>query len=250
MHQLASVIIGFFISPFNWIVLLIILSFFVKTDKIKKRYWYAALIIFLLFSNNFLLEFYARWWNAKPRDVSADKPYSCGIVLGGFAGPDEHGNGFFNITADRYIQTVKLYKQGKIKHILISGGNGKDEVSSFTEGAFAKQQMIIMGIPDSVIYCEDKSTNTADNAAYSKILLDSLSLKPPYLLITSALHVRRATLIFKNNGIETIDYPCNYVNGISKLDFLDVLPDPVDLFQWKPYLKEAVACGVYHFKKR
>ena len=150
---------------------------------------------------------------APPVVISTGIAYSCGIVPGGFASPDADENGYFNSTADRFIQAVKLYKLGEIKHILISGGNGKADKKNFREGAWVKGELTAMGIPDSVIFVEDRSNNTSDNAIYAKQILDSLQLKPPYLLITSAHHVPRASLLFKNAGIPTVAFPCNYIAG-------------------------------------
>lgn len=52
----------------------------------------------------------------------------------------------------------------------------------------AKDELLIMGIPASSIFVEDRSNDTFDNAVYAKRILDSLQLSPPYLLITSANH--------------------------------------------------------------
>ena len=74
-----------------------------------------------------------------------------------------------------------------------------------------------MGIPDSVIFVEDRSNDTFDNAVYAKQILDSLQLSPPYLLITSAHHIPRASLIFKNAGVITAPFPCNLLKEGGRL---------------------------------
>jgi uncharacterized SAM-binding protein YcdF (DUF218 family) len=248
MHELVSSIVVFFLSPLNWVVILIIIQFMVRSVRAKKTYKLSALIIFILFSNQWLLDAYAHFWNPAPRDVTADKPYSCAIVLGGFGSPDEKGNGYFNIASDRFIEAVKLYKLGKIQHILISGGNGKDTDKDFTEGAWAKEQMKIMGISGTVIFYEDRSDNTAGNASNTKRILDSALLPPPYLLITSASHVPRASLIFKNAGIPVVGYPCNYIEDRERFSFRGIIPKPENLFAWHVYLKETAAYIFYYLK--
>ena len=250
MRQLESNIFSFFLSPLNWIFVLLIIAFFAKSLKVKRVCKIAALFIFIVFSNEGLLNGYAKLWQPKPRDVSMDKPYSCGIVLGGFASPDENGNGYFNTTCDRFIQIVKLYKLGKIKYILISGGNGKTTDKDFNEAIWAKNEMKIMGIPDSVILHEDKSDNTADNALNTKRLLDSAHLKPPYLLVTSAFHIPRAALIFKNAGINTIAFPCNYLEGNKKFSTGDILPQSEALEDWNYYIKETAGYLLYSIKSK
>jgi uncharacterized SAM-binding protein YcdF (DUF218 family) len=172
--------------------------------------------------------------------------YSCGIVLGGFASTDANENGYFNATADRFIQAVKLFKLGNIKHILICGGNGKKVKKNFREAAWVKGELTAMGIPDSVIFFEDRSNNTFDNAFYAKQILDSVKLNPPYLLITSAHHIPRASLLFNNAGVVTVPFPCNYNSGRGSFSFSSLLPKLTVLSGWNPYLKEAA--GYFWYK--
>lgn len=61
-----------------------------------------------------------------------------------------------NSTADRFIQAVKLYRLGIIKHILVSGGNGKTDDNHFREGAWVKGELKTFGVPDSSIFVEDR----------------------------------------------------------------------------------------------
>jgi len=238
MHGIASYIFSFLLSPFNWIVIFILAGLLLRGNRTKKICRIFALCVFLFFSNPLLLECYAKWWQPVPVTINKNTSYSCGIIPGGFASPDAFGNGYFNATADRFIQAEKLYKQGNISHILISGGNGKVNDKNFREGSWVKGELIAMGIPDSVIFIEDQSNNTADNAAFAKQILDSLQLKPPYLLITSAQHIPRASLLFKTAGVLTEPYPCSYIAGRSKFSFSSLIPQFSVLLTWDFYLKE------------
>lgn len=239
MHQLASSVLSFLLSPFNWIVILLLAGYFLRRPLLKKICRIMALCIFLLFGNSWLLDWYAKNWQPLPVVIHPDSTYSCGIVPGGFASVDVDGGGYFNVTADRFIQALKLFKQGKITHILINGGNGKKDKQSFREGEWVKGELITMGVPDSVIFFEDKSNNTADNAIYAKQILDSVQLKPPFLLITSAHHIPRASLLFKNAGISIIPFPCDYIAGRANFKFSSLLPQLSALGCWDTYLKEA-----------
>ncbi len=127
MHQIASSVLSYFLSPLTWIILLLLGGFFFRKKSLKRFCRILALLIFLIFSNEFLLDWYENNWQSRSVALGAGTTYSCGIVLGGFAGPDADGNGYFNGSADRFIQALKLYKLGTITHILISGGNGYDE---------------------------------------------------------------------------------------------------------------------------
>lgn len=248
MHQIASSILSFILSPLTWVVLFLLAAFLIRKASLKRLCRIFALLIFLIFSNELLLDWYANNWQSRPTPLAAGTTYSCGIVLGGFAGPDAEGHGYFNGSADRFIQTLKLYKLGAIMHILIGGGNGKDEDKNFREGKFVKTQLQIMGVPDSAIFVEDQSNNTFDNAYHAKQILDSLQLKPPYVLITSSFHEPRATLIFKNAGLATIPYAANYEGGASNFSFSKLLPHLSVLMGWDTYLKETVGYLFYKFQ--
>lgn len=249
MRQFASQLLSFILSPAVWIILLIILQYVIKNVAVQKRCRLIAIGIFLVFSNHWLLNSYARWWQPAPHDVTADSAYSCGILLGGFGSPDAYDNsGYFNGGADRFIQAVKLYKLGKIEHILVSGGNGKRDVKQFNEAAWTVQELKTMGVPAEAVLFEDQSKNTADNAKNTKKLLDAVNLKPPYLLITSAYHIPRASLIYTYAGIHTVAFPCNYTAGKSKFKFRDIIPNPGVLNDWNPFLKETVSYLLYRIK--
>ncbi len=248
MNHAVSSVLSFFLSPLNWIIVLLIAGYFLRKPMFKKICRGLALSIFLLFGNTGLLDWYAKKWQPAPVDINRDIAYSCGIVPGGFASPDAGENGYFNATADRFIQAVKLYKLGEIRHILVSGGNGKDDKKNFREGAWVKGELMVMGIPDSVIFAEDRSNNTSDNAIYAKQILDSLKLMPPYLLITSAHHVPRASLLFKNAGISIVPFPCSYIAGRGDFSISSLLPRLSTLSGWNIYLKETAGYLWYYFQ--
>jgi uncharacterized SAM-binding protein YcdF (DUF218 family) len=249
MRQLISGMLTFLLSPAVWVILLILLSCAGKNARKQKRWRFLALGIFLLFSNQWLLDGYAGYWQPGPRDVSADSMYSCGILLGGFGSPDARNNGgYFNSSADRLIQAVKLYHARKIRYILVSGGNGKQAAKDFNEGAWARNELEAMGVPANAVLFEDRSSNTADNAVNSKKILEEANCKPPYLLITSAAHMPRASLLFHYAGIKTVAFPCNYIAGKGKFRFLGIIPDPGVLHDWNTFIKETVSYWLYRLK--
>jgi len=250
IHQIVSGVLSFFLSPFNCIVIVVLAAFIFRSARVKKNCLLAALVIFVLFGNPWLLNWYAGKWQAAPKELDRSVVYSCGIVPGGFASPDANGNGYFNATADRFIAVEELFERGIISHILICGGNGKTNDESFREGAWVKKQLVILGIPDSAVVVEDRSNDTFDNALYAKEILDSIHLLPPYLLITSAHHVPRASLLFRQAGLPVVAFPCNYINGRSPFSWTSVIPRPSVLLDWEPYIKETLGYWYYYYFNR
>jgi uncharacterized SAM-binding protein YcdF (DUF218 family) len=213
MFFVFSKLLIFFVYPFSWALAFLIAAIITKNLKFKRRFLILSATILLLFSNPFLLDRFANLWDIEPVPLKKTGSYSCAIVLGGFSSEDANGNGFFSAAADRFIQGLKLFTNQKVSRILISSGNGTLLPDGFEEGDWVKTQLKQFKIPDSCILIEDRSRNTIENAAFSKLILKKNHLHPPYLLVTSAFHMRRSLAIFKNTQIEVIPYPCNYLAG-------------------------------------
>ncbi len=250
MFFVFSKLLNFLLVPIFWVLLFIAIGFFTKRKRLKKVSYAISLGIFLLFSIPFFLNQFARFWDVKETNLPFGKNYSCAIVLGGFASEDYNGNGYFNGTSDRFIQGIKLKAEGKVSHILISGGNSKLVPTAFRESDWVASQLKDFNIPDSNILVEDQSRNSFENAVFSKKLLDSAHLNPPYILVTSAFHMRRAECIYKKMGVDVISFPCNYIAGKGKTGIGDFIPSLSTLGTWYYYIKEVVGYSVYYFKKR
>lgn len=173
--------------------------------------------------------------------------YSCSIVLGGFSSQSSGKEGHFSFAADRFIQAMLLQRAKKTSHILISGGNGHLNPGAYAEGEWARGQLQQFGFADSVILIESKSRNTLENARFSAALLKQSGLKPPYLLVTSTFHMRRALMIFKRAGVNVTPYPCNFMGSDLKFTPDQLIPDFEAITWWDLYLKEICGYLVNYF---
>jgi uncharacterized SAM-binding protein YcdF (DUF218 family) len=243
-----SKILEFFIYPFSWIVILVITALFVKKTSLKKKLFIAAAVVFFIFSDSFLLNQFTKRWDIKPVNFTGTGTYSCAIVLGGFSTELANGTNCFNGSADRFIQALKLFQNGKVKHILVSGGNGSLFPDRFREGDWVKTQLLEFNVPDSCIIIEDRSRNTIENAAFSKQKLDSAHLKGPYVLITSAYHMRRSLQIFRKTKVDVTPFPCNYLTADGYVGAVDFIPDPDVLASWNIYIKEMIGYLVNYLR--
>ncbi len=248
MFFILSKVLLYFIFPLTWVMVLAICSIVVKNTRRKKNLRIAAVVIFYLFSNNFLLNLFARAWDAPPVTLPVGSHYSCAIVLGGFTSADKNEQGYFNTAADRFIQGVKLYKQGIVSHVLITGGNGNIIPGAYHEGAWAGQQLAAMGLPPEAILVENNSRNTLENGAFTRQLLLDTHLAPPYILVTSAFHMRRSLMVFHREDLQVIPYPCNYTAGRYQLSVFDLIPGSEALNTWPYYIKEVIGYAVYWVK--
>ena len=73
---------------------------------------------------------------------------------------------FFGRGADRVTQALQLYRMGKIKKILITGGQGLNPTNTSSEAELLKRFLIMTGMPKTDILIEEKSVNTRENALF------------------------------------------------------------------------------------
>jgi len=237
-----SKIIGFILDPFMWILALLAIAYFSRRKWLKRKLYTSAVIIFLVFSNPFLVNNLWYRYQSGPTELAEGVTYDMVILLGGLAGLDERVNkGIFTQSADRFIQTARLYETGRVKRILITGGDSRIfQKIEFKEANFLASNLIDLHIPAKDIFIESDARNTKENAKFSKRILDSLGAKGPHLLVTSAQHMPRALMAFRNEGIEVIPYACNFtISGTNTLFQVDnFIPNLYSLSNWKSLLRE------------
>lgn len=247
MFFLLSKLLTFFLSPFNWLLIFVIITLFTKDQQRKRRRIIFCISWFLLFSNPYIIHKLSLNWQAKQKTMIHAEQYQVGILLGGFVSFEfQSKQGFYGSASDRYIQAIRLYKLGHIKKILISGGSGSVLRQQYKEADFVKEELLLMGVAKEDILTDNQSRNTYENAVYSKKLLDSLQLKGPYLLITSAMHMKRSQQVFTKVGLNTIAYPCNFTSiNNPQLFWESITPSHHAFGGWENYLKEVVGLLVY-----
>lgn len=239
MYFILSKVLLILILPFMWVFGLLIYAIFTKNDKRRRGLVMAAVILLTFFGSQFIFNRYAALWDVPPQNPGKTK-YSCVILLGGFTSQDANGKGFFNDSKDRYVQATRLLAIGTASHLLMTGGNGNLISDGFTEGEYVRGVLKEEHYADSAILIENRSRNTFENAAFSKAILKKANLKPPYLLVTSAFHMKRAMLIFKKEGMEVVPFPCDYKSTAGVFSIFDVLPAPNVYDNWNKYIKELV----------
>ena len=250
MYFVLSKVLLFLLVPFNWVLALLVIAIFKRSHISRRRYLIAALIMVYIFSIPLLFKGFTRIWDIKTDPLKTDGiKYSAVIVLGGFAGEGNVDGGQFNRASDRFITGLMLLKTGKARQILITGGNGSLAPDAFREGPWVGTQLKKLGIADSLILIEGNSRNTLENAEFSKKMLLANKLQPPYLLVTSAFHMRRAAMIFNKKGMRVIPQSSNYLTDNNHFNVIDIIPAADTLSSWELYLKEMVGYVINYFSK-
>ena len=207
------------ISPIVWIFALLVWSFFTKVETRAKKLRIIAVIMLYVFSNPFLVdEAFRAWEPVTPDHDLSNVNYEAAIVLGGIGDVDLRLKKMnFGGSADRLLQTLKLYHQGRIKKIIFTGGSGSIEFPEKREGLFVQKYLRQIHLPDTALIVESSSKNTFENAVFTKKILDSLHLKGKMLLVTSGFHMNRSLAIFKKAGYSDLTpYVTNRSSGIRR----------------------------------
>ena len=240
MFFILSKILYSLIQPFNWILILFIF-YVIKNRKLKKRLLVAMGLIALIFSNGYLHNEVELARQVNESGLEPGKQYEVGILLGGMAGYDKNNVGHFSGAADRFIQTNILYRQGIVKKILITSGSANLVYKQPGEADYIVEELLKSGVPAKDILKENKSRNTFENATFSKHIIDSLHLKGPYVLISSAFHLPRAMEVFKKAGVQVVPYPCAFLVLKKLYSWEDYfLPSIAVLCSWDATIKELI----------
>lgn len=234
----------FFLSPENWIIALILIILITRPPVVKKRLKVALLVAIFFFGNEYIYTELVNAWQPRPVKLPGNATYDAGILLGGLTSFDQNRIGFFNGASDRFIAASTLYKTGKIRKIIVSGGALKKNVP--LEGDYLYKRLIDIGVATDDIIVENRSRTTFENAAFTKQMLDSLHLKEPLILVTSAVHVPRAERVFKKAGINVISFPCHYSVLNKRMGIFNFLiPSLSTIVSWSGFLKEVVGLAGY-----
>jgi uncharacterized SAM-binding protein YcdF (DUF218 family) len=246
-----SKLFSFLVTPLAWIFILLLLTLLTHDKKRKKLRLIWTFLFFLFFTNLYIAETTMKFWEPKQLDKKdLYKTYEVGIVLSGgmvFATP--HDNMVFKHNIDRILQAVFLYKNGYIKRILISGGNGtlrKDK--SLNEAILLQNFLLQLGIPQKDILIDSLSKNTHENAVYSVELLKKYFPNgTSVLLITSASHMLRSFACFAKAGLIPDVYPVDFHTGTKEHDVISyILPNVEALVIWQELLHEWIGIFTYY----
>lgn len=242
---LSKILYYLFVKPLNWIAVSLLYTIFGKSKKWKKRTLIFGVSLLLFFSNHFIFNLVIRAW--EPETITSEQietPYEIGIVLGGYSNffiePNQDRYNFSE-RGNRFFQAIELYRAGKVKKLLFTGGSGKLMADEPSEAAELPAYLARMGIPKEDYIIEPNSRNTRENAVYTKEILEAQFPNSSCLLITSAFHMRRSKAIFKKLNIATIPFAVDYISETIRFvpeSFL--IPDRLGFYHWDILIREWV----------
>ncbi|BAO43696.1 YdcF family protein [Thiolapillus brandeum] len=137
-------------------------------------------------------------------------------------------------SVDRLFHAAALYRAGKAPVLVLTGGNAE----GYEPEAVAMGRVLeTMGINREVMVLEDKSRNTHQNARNTAPILNSLQAHS-ILLVTSAYHMSRAMMEFRDKGVKVYAAATDYRVVDTPRTMLDWLPSSGALNQTTIAIKE------------
>jgi uncharacterized SAM-binding protein YcdF (DUF218 family) len=245
-----SQFLSFLAMPLTLILLVLVAAaIFSPKSKGKKILW-TGILLLLLFSNPFLSNLALLAWEPPYKSFNEIPPTEIGVVLTGVTNLNKTASDrtFFGKGADRITQALQLYRMGKIKKILITGGQGLNPTNTYAEAELLKRFLIMTGMPETDILTEEKSVNTHENAVFTKEFLgkNGISTDQEFILITSAFHMPRSEKCFAKVGLKTIPFPVDYYSHDVKYDLPTLLyPRAEALNNWQILFKEFLGLLMY-----
>lgn len=186
-----------------------------------------------------------------PAVAIADTPAADAIVLlgGGLSPPRApHQRIELNEAVDRIFHAAHLLRAGKAPFVIASGG-GVDYTEGMPRPADSMGDVLVeLGVPRDAVVLERQSRTTAENALYSKPLLEERGAHR-ILLVTSAAHMRRSVAVFRSLGFEVIPAPTDFAT--TTVDYANLgawIPDPGALTSTTAALKEYAGILVYRLR--
>jgi uncharacterized SAM-binding protein YcdF (DUF218 family) len=215
-----SKLLAFFEEPSNVVVLAGIVGLVLTRTRHARWGWrlavaslvLIALIGFLPIGRALIITLENRF----PRWEEAGRPPTGIIVLGGAVSAYRlatRGQVGLTDAAERILVVPELARKFPDAKIIYSGGDPGLFTQRGSEADVVGALFESIGVPPGRIVLENRSRNTAENAAYSKPLA---APKPGerWLLVTSAMHMPRAIGAFREAGFPVEAYPVDYqTNG-------------------------------------
>ena len=205
-------------NPFLLAMLALGVMLVVRWRRREHRSWwlafvtglYLVLYIYCLPATSYYMCGSLEW--QLPRVIDRPEGVRAIIVLGGGIVPSPH-EGVATRLADgslwRCHKTEELYHAGPSCLVFVVGGNPNgtrgEDVSKVMAGVLEQ-----LGVAKGDLVVETTSRNTRENAQAAAELLKADHITKP-LLVTSSLHLARATRLFRQQGIEVIPVGCDYL---------------------------------------
>lgn len=217
----------FLINPllYVWIGLLVLLF---SPRRYRRNLLLILTIYFYVISVPITAYFFNRAWSIKDT-FDPDKSYDAVVVLSGVADHSWYITSNYNRPEDRFrfndninrlMAGIGFVESGRARLLLLGGLR----VDSFNEATMLREFATQHGLRDDQIQIYGEVNRTIDEAKRLKGFTEENPIQN-LLLVTSALHMRRALAIFNKQGLNPAIYSVNRM-GSQKVSWSHFIPSP------------------------
>lgn len=212
MFFILSKTLHFLLMPMIWVLVLLLLAVFLKSQKWRRTSLLAALALLLFFSNPFISNEAWRAWEIEAKPIKDVEDYDVAVILTGVTSYREDVPDRIHTSkgSDRFLHPLQLYRLGKIEKLLITGGSGYVLKDRIPEAEQIEKILLMAGVAEEDILTESNSRNTRENALNTAAFLKNHPDLDKVLLVTSAFHMRRAAACFEKAGIEADSFTADF----------------------------------------
>ncbi len=201
MFFIKKLITFFIIPPGLFVLIFLITAYFSRNNKRVLTISLASTISIYLISIEPVKDFLLKPLETKfqqPKNISGDVI----VVLGG----GSYNTGI--LTEDslkRVLAGFVLHKRLNLP-IILSGGSA---ITNLPESEAMKSLLTELGIDKKMIFTDVQSRDTLENAFFTKKICEKYRYKT-VILVTSAYHMPRSYMTFKQAGLGVIPYPTDF----------------------------------------
>ncbi|RYY17958.1 MAG: YdcF family protein [Cytophagaceae bacterium] len=249
MFFILSKTLDFVLLPAVWLVALLLGALVARPGGRAQRRWLqAAGLLVLLGTNNALVNEAILAWEKPAVPLKAVAPADAVVLLTGITSgrKSPHDRVYLQQGADRLTNALWLYRAGRVRRIIITGGSGAVLHTANSEATDLATLLRLAAVPKEDILLEERSRNTRENAKFTQALLARHPDIKSLVLVTSAFHQRRALGCFAKAGLQPQAFPADFRSADRSWtpDYW-LVPDISALDRWSLLLHELAGYAVY-----
>jgi len=254
MHVMLSKLLVTLFNPVGltllFLALGILFTFVWRKARLSAVFFISGFAMLLVFSLPITAHFLMRGLEGRYESRLEYGPASAVVLLGGFTRGKVPPRLYVetNIDADRAFGAIRVWRQGLVSKIVLTGGMLEKTTDGLVSEADCMFGLLheLFGVDSADVILESMSQNTMDNARYTREALTAAGLGLDIILVTSAYHMPRSAAVFKKAGFSVTPAPIGY---FSDREFnrkpIMWLPDAASLFESSIVLREYLGMVVY-----
>jgi len=246
MFYFLSKLLSFATDPSFWIVACFVLSILIKRRFWKRFLFITGISLFILMGNGALISL------AEQRQVrnvvtplDSGVVYEYALIQGGFGdyNPTTGKTQVFE-EAERLIEPVRLYREGRVKKLFLTGDGTFNNKRSPESAKVFLRYMESLGVPEKDIILEPEALNTRQSAKLTRKLFGEDFTGQSSLLVTSAIHMPRTLKCYQKIGVNAVPFATS-VPVPYKPDITNWNLSTSNLYRWQKLIHEWVGTLAY-----